>query len=79
MLDFKEKQRNAYDLVKKSIDIGYPCYGWELNIAEFYLINGYDKTGYIYKDTDGKQKDSKKWDTLGETGIGFIEIYCVPW
>jgi len=77
MLDFKEKQRNAYDLVKKSIDIGYPCYGWELNIAEFYLINGYDKTGYLYKDTDGQQKDSKKWDTLGETGIGFIEMYSV--
>ena len=32
MPDFKEKQRKAYDLVKESFDVQYPCYGWELDI-----------------------------------------------
>jgi len=77
MPDFKEKQRKAYELVIKSIDAGFPCYGWELAVAEFYLINGYDDTGYIYKELMGPLNNSKKWDTHGETGIGIIEIYSV--
>ena len=77
MPDFKEKQSKAYELVKKSIDAGYPCYGWELAVPEFYLINGYDESGYIYKELMGQKSTSKKWDKLGETGIGIIEVYSV--
>ena len=77
MPDFREKQRKTYELVKKSIDAGFPCYGWELAVPEFYLINGYDESGYIYKELMGNLDNSKKWDTLGETGIGILEVYSV--
>ena len=78
MPDFKEKQRQAYDHVKQAIDAGHPCYGWELEVPEFYNIHGYDDQGYHYKgpgSPDGK--GPKPWQELGDTGIGVVEVYSV--
>jgi len=56
--DFREKQEKAYELVKDSINKGYPCYGWELDIPKYYVIYGYDDEGYLYT---GVKKGHKKW------------------
>ncbi|GIP36150.1 hypothetical protein [Paenibacillus sp. J2TS4] len=47
--DFTAKQKLAWENTKKAIDQGYPCYGWELGIPEYYVVNGYDEHhGYRY-------------------------------
>lgn len=56
--DFRKKQEKAYELVKDAINKGYPCYGWELDIPEYYVIYGYDDEGYLYT---GVKKGHKKW------------------
>ena len=75
--DFHEVQSKAFEHVKKSIDAGLPCYGWELIIPEFYMVNGYDETGYYYLDMDGPQRGPKPWKRLGDKGIGIVEMYSV--
>ena len=40
--DFAEVQRRAWEHARQVIDQGRPCYGWELEIPEFYLVYGYD-------------------------------------
>ena len=35
----------AWDHVRKSIDQGYPCYGWHW---ELVLVKGHDQDGYLY-------------------------------
>lgn len=76
--DFKEKQRQAYEHVKTAIDHGHPCYGWELDIAEFYVINGYDDTGYHHHGpTSPNGAGPKPWHTLGTTEIGVLEVYSI--
>jgi hypothetical protein len=76
--DFKEKQRQAYTHVKAAIDKGHPCYGWELDIPEFYLITGYDDTGYHHRGpTSPDGAGPKPWNTLGTTEIGVLEIYSI--
>lgn len=47
--DFAVKQRIAWENTKRALDKGLPCYGWELGVAEFYVICGYDEHGYYYK------------------------------
>ena len=76
--DFGDRQKEAWDMVRKSIDQGMPCYGWELEIPEFYVIAGYDDTGYYYSGPNcDLGKGPKPWQELGDTGIGVIEVHSV--
>jgi hypothetical protein len=73
---FKEKQKEAWEKVRESIDAGTPCYGWELEQPEYYVITGYDDTGYYYNGPGIEgEKGPKPWQELGETDIGIIEVY----
>ncbi len=72
--DFAEKQRGAFEFVKAAIDAGEPCYGWELDIPEYYVINGYDETGYLY---DGCGSGQMPYDKLADTGIGVLSVHKI--
>lgn len=76
--NFTEKQQQIWDTVREFIDTGLPCYGWELDIPEFYVVNGYDETGYLYSGAmcrDGK--GPKPWNELGVSEIGVLEMNFV--
>ncbi|RKN82034.1 hypothetical protein [Paenibacillus ginsengarvi] len=45
---FQSKQKLAWETAKQALDDGLPCYGWELGLAEYYVINGYNQYGYFY-------------------------------
>ncbi len=65
-------------MVRKSIDGEIPCYGWELEAAEFYVVNGYDDVGYYYNGPGTNPvKGPKPWQELGDSGIGMVEMYSV--
>ena len=74
--DFADRQRDAWEQVTKAIDEGLPCYGWELDIPEYYLINGYDGENYLYSGCTQEQ-GSKPWKELGDSGIGVLENHIV--
>jgi hypothetical protein len=82
--DFSELQRRAWDHARQAIDQGRPCYGWELEIPEFYVVYGYDDgddntiAGYYYAGPGADEgKGPKPWQELGDTGIGVLEMYSV--
>lgn len=76
--DFAEKQRAAWDKIRGALDEGLPCYGWELEIPEYYVIYGYDEQGYYYSGPGCDEgKGPKPWQELGDTGIGWLEVACV--
>ena len=76
--DFMELQKRAWDLTRNAIDNGIPCYGWELEIPEFYVVYGYDDVGYYYSGPGCDEgKGPKPWWELGDTGIGVLELYSV--
>jgi hypothetical protein len=69
-------QERAWEHVRQSIDVGLPCYAWELDLAEYYLIYGYDDVGYCFAGpSDDGPKGPKPWQELGETGV--VEAYSV--
>jgi hypothetical protein len=73
-----EKRKEAWDMVRKAIDEGTPCYGWELEIPEFYVVKGYDDVGYYYSGGGADPiKGPKPWQELGASDIGLIEMYSV--
>ncbi|MHC5039458.1 MAG: cysteine peptidase family C39 domain-containing protein [Planctomycetota bacterium] len=76
--DFGHKQEEAWNLVQRAIDAGLPCYGWELEIPEFYVIYGYDDEGYY---VSGPRCDEGKgpvpWGEVGDTEIGVLEMNVV--
>ncbi len=76
--DFAEKQRLAWENTRLAIDQGLPCYGWELDIPEYYVIYGYDHTGYYFS---GPRCDSgkgpKPWQKLGDSHIGVLGMFTV--
>jgi hypothetical protein len=76
--DFADLQKRAWDYVRQAIDQGQPCYGWELEIPEFYVVYGYDDVGYWYSGPGCDEgKGPMPWQELGDTGIGMIELYSV--
>jgi len=76
--NFAEKRKEAWDMVRKAIDEGIPCYGWELETPEFYVIKGYDDIGYYYSGGGADPiKGPKPWQELGESDIGLIEMYSI--
>jgi len=78
MPDFQDKKRQAWKHVRESIDEGIPCYGWELDMAEFQNVYGYDDVGYHYRGPGCEEgKGPRPWETLGETEIGVIEMYSI--
>jgi len=76
--NFAKKQKLAWEKTKQAIDEGLPCYGWELDIPEYYVVYGYDDKGYYFSGplcNDGK--GPKPWKELGHTEIGVLEMYTV--
>ena len=57
---------------------GNPCLGWHLDFPEFYLITGYDSTGYFYSGSGPIATGGPKpWEELGETHIGVLELVAL--
>lgn len=77
--DFAEKQKLAWEHAKAAIDQGLPCYGWELDIPEYYVVYGYDAAAGYYFSGPGcdEGRGPKPWQELGESEIGVIEMYSV--
>jgi hypothetical protein len=76
--DMAELQVKAWDYVKDFLDRDLPCYGWELDIPEWYVIHGYDEVGYYFSGPgcdDGK--GPKPWREVGDTEIGWLEMYSI--
>lgn len=76
--DFDAKQKIAWALVTGCLDTEVPCYGWELAIPEWYVINGYDEGGYYYSGPMADQ-GSMPLDprALDRTEIGWLCVRCV--
>lgn len=78
MPDFKEKRKQGWMHIKTAIDESIPCYGWEIGIPEFQNITGYDETGYYFVGPPTEVEEGpRSWNDLGETEIGFFELYSV--
>ncbi|MGD1993304.1 MAG: hypothetical protein PVI59_08935 [Anaerolineae bacterium] len=76
--DLMQKQRQAWDHVRAAVDQDLPCYGWELDIPEYYVVYGYDDVGYYFSGPGCDQsRDPKPWRELGATEIGVVEMYSV--
>ena len=76
--DFAEQQKIAWDTVRRAIDDGLPCLAWEMDIPEYYVVHGYDETGYYYRGPlcdDGA--GPKDWRTLADTGIGLLCVQVI--
>jgi hypothetical protein len=76
--NFAEKQKKAWEFCKKKIDRSLPCYGWELDEAEYYVINGYDDEGYCFSGPSvGSGEGTKEWQELGDTAIGQLAVFSI--
>jgi len=73
-----ETQLEAWDYVRNCIDEGTPCYGWELDIPEYYVIYGYDEDGY-YVSGPGCDEGAGPipWQRLGTSEIGVVLVVGV--
>jgi len=70
--DFSQKQEKAWDFVRKSIDDGFPCYGWHY---DFMVINGYEDNSYLLSGpVDNAPGD---WRKFGADAVGFLEIWSI--
>jgi len=75
--DFAATQEEAWRKVREAIDAGHPCFGWELDVPEWYVIHGYDDQGNIlFRDFGGEEREVHH-TKLGDTGIGVAAIMVV--
>jgi hypothetical protein len=75
---FPKEQERAWEHVKTCIDNDIPCFGWELEAPEFYVINGYDEEGYFYLGPGNDETSGPRpWRDVGNSEIGILEIYSV--
>ncbi len=75
---FRQKQREAFDWIRIRIDQGLPCYAWELmGIPAYYVITGYDDTGYTYSGWDSEPQATCPWNKLGAFNVKQLKVHCV--
>ncbi len=74
-----ELRRQAWDGVRKTIDAGLPCYGYDLEIGDYYVVYGYDDVGYYYSGPlCEKGKGPLPWKDYGVTNqVGIIDMVAV--
>jgi hypothetical protein len=76
--ELHDAQKRAWELVRRSIDEGTPCYGWEMAMPEYYVVYGYDDVGYYYSGPEAHEgRGPKPWRELADTGIGWLEMRTV--
>lgn len=73
-----EKRKEAWDMIRDSIDKGLPCYAWEIDKPLYYLIAGYDEIGYYDIEHDTLEiSGPKPYIELGDTDWGCLEIHII--
>lgn len=73
-----DKRVEAWDMIRNAIDKGLPCYAWEMDKPLYYLIAGYDRTGYYYIDHETMGIEGPKpYQELGDTQWGILEIHIL--
>lgn len=76
--NFRDVQEQAWEFVKNALDKGLPCYGWELDIPEYFVIYGYDETGYYISGPGCNEgKGPMPWQDLGRSEIGVVLVSSV--
>ena len=76
--DIERARETAWSSVRDAIDANYPCYGWKLRTPEFYVVYGYDETGYYYCGLDCETGAGPlPWQELGDSEAGIVEMVCV--
>jgi hypothetical protein len=77
-VDLAELQKTAWEAARSAVDDGLPCYGWELDLPEYYVVQGYDDAAYHFSGPlCGPGKGAKPWRELGDTEIGWLEMCTV--
>lgn len=73
-----EAQRRAWDHVRRSIEAGIPCYGWELRVPEFYVVYGFDEVGYHVSGPECDEGEGPvPWTEPGTSEIGIVALRSV--
>ena len=67
--DMPRRQQEVWEATRAALDRGQPCYGYNLEIGDYYVVYGYDDVGYYYS---GAMCDEGKgplpWQDYGPKG-----------
>jgi len=72
--DFADKQKESFDKIREWIDSGKPCFAWDLEIPEWYLVVGYDDAGNILYLGEANAVRRVHHHGLGATELGFTNV-----
>ena len=80
---FPDRQREAWDFVRKNIDRGVPCFGFELKAmyGGYWVIYGYDDgagdepAGYYY--SGWEEGGPLPWQKLGDQFVPVLDVRSV--
>jgi hypothetical protein len=71
--DFADAKTKAWEFTRQAIDSGYPCFGWELAIPEYYVVYGYDDEHYLFKGPAmNPETKPRHWQELGDAETGVL-------
>jgi hypothetical protein len=71
----RQVQEQAWDFTRRAIDKNHPCYGWELDIPEYFVIYGYDETGYYISGPGCDEgKGPVPWQEFGRSEISMVVV-----
>lgn len=72
-----ERRQQAHAHIKASIDRGIPAIAWDLGVAEWGLIVGYDDTRMQYAYIDVTGEGMLDYDKLGQREIPILSVLTV--
>ncbi|NLU51746.1 MAG: hypothetical protein GXX10_02625 [Clostridiaceae bacterium] len=83
----KEKQQDAINVIKSSIDRGIPAVSWDIGIPEWGLITGYDDEKQVFytlainenksDPTSPDDRSEMPYETLGKREIPILSVLTV--
>ncbi len=73
---FEESVRRGQEFVRDAIASKTPCFTWQGEQKEYYVINGYDDSGF-YISGPGTSDTSVPWSRLGDSESGWVEAFSL--
>jgi hypothetical protein len=74
-----EQREDVWNKTRAALDAGLPCYAYDIEIGDYYVIHGYDDTGYFYSGPlCDKGKGPIAWEDLGVKGdVGILMVNAI--
>ena len=74
---FETAQAAAWQMIRRALGEGTPCYAFDFEFGDYFVVHGHDARGYYYRALGSNEtRGPVHWQALGTTGNVGVVLAC---